>query len=175
MNIFASAARGKFLTQALIAAGLTEDAIASAQAAGTADFLGKLGDEQAAAASKAIADLAAANERLAKIDAGLKSLALLPTGAEGYSLEALTAAVEAREAAARKAGEEAATLRAAQELAARGHAPVATAPAAAEGQSGSLADQYSKLSGARERAEFIKAHGANNILASIRRGGPANN
>lgn len=130
MNIFASAARGKFLTQALIAAGLTEDAIASAQAAGTADFLGKLGDEQAAAASKAVADLAAANTRLAELEGHIKA-ASKALNADAFSVEAVLAAVESREAAARKAGEEAATLRAAQELAARGHAPVATAPAAA--------------------------------------------
>jgi len=130
MTIFANAARGKFLTQALVTAGLTEEAIASAQAAGTADFLGKLGDEQAAALQKA--ETLAAN--LTK-GFGAYTAAFDAAGINIDSQETPTALlkahIEAREAAARKAGEDAATLRAASELAARGHAPVATAPGAA--------------------------------------------
>lgn len=117
MTIFANAARGKFLTQALVTAGLTEEAIASAQAAGTVDFIGELGDPQMVAL--------AASYGAAFDAAGIKlSATATPTAL-------LQAHIEAREAAARKAGEEAATLRAASELAARGHAPVATAPGAA--------------------------------------------
>lgn len=136
MKLFGPSSRETFLLSALAAVGLTEDQIDAAQKAAAADFLSnalteRLSAEVATAKGGVTADLESARACIAKIDAGLRSLALLPTGAEGYSLEALTAAVEAREAAARKAGEDAATLRVAQELAARGHAPVATAPAAA--------------------------------------------
>lgn len=130
MNIFASAARGKFLTQALIAAGLTEDAIASAQAAGTADFLGKLGDEQAAALGNAQSEVTRLTAAFADYSAAFDAAGINVDSKETPTV-LLKAHIEMREAAARKAGEEAATLRAAQELAARGHAPVATAPAAA--------------------------------------------
>lgn len=130
MNIFASAARGKFLTQALIAAGLTEDAIASAQAAGTADFLGKLGDEQAAALVNAQSEVTRLTAAFAAYSAAFDAAGINADSKETPTA-LLKAHIEMREAAARKAGEEAATLRAAQELAARGHAPVATAPAAA--------------------------------------------
>jgi hypothetical protein len=68
-------------------------------------------------------------------------------------VEAITAAVEAREAAARQAGEDAATLRAASELAARGHAPVATAPAAAA--DGQVSSPAAKLSGLKKVEALI--------------------
>jgi hypothetical protein len=129
MTIFGKSARDTFLMAALAQAGITEETVTAAQAANNLAFLGAKSPQEQALHS----DLLQAREENAKLkalEASLKGTAI-SLGATEFSVEAITAAVEARESAARKAGEDAATLRAASELAARGHAPVATAPGAA--------------------------------------------
>jgi murein L,D-transpeptidase YcbB/YkuD len=151
MTIFGKSARDTFLMAALAQAGITEETVTAAQAANTLAFLGAKSPQEQALHS----DLLQAREENAKLkalEASLKGTAI-SLGATEFSVEAITAAVEAREAAARQAGEDAATLRAASELAARGHAPVATAPAAAA--DGQVSSPAAKLSGLKKVEALI--------------------
>lgn len=170
MTIFGKSARDTFLMAALAQAGITEETVATAQAANNLDFLGNAG----AALSTVQAEAASLRTELANVNATVATVRSA-FGLEALTTDALNAAVAAKVEAARKQGEEAGSRAAAAELAARGHAPVPTAPAAASATGNSLAEQYQGITNARERAAFIRTHGLGTILASIRRGALANN
>lgn len=152
MTIFGKSARDTFLMAALAQAGITEETVTAAQAAGKTDFLGNLGDEQAAALQKAETFAANLTKGFGAYTAAFDA-AGINIDSQETPTALLQAHIEAREAAARKAGEDAAMLRAASELAARGHAPVATAPAAAA--DGSVSSPAAKLNGFKKVEALI--------------------
>ena len=135
MTIFGKSARDTFLMAAIAQAGITEETVATAQAANKTDFLGTIAvgrletdlTSKLAAAEKELATLKWTADESAVLLGNVRSA----LGVELLTADAINAAVAAKVEAARKEGEEAGSRAAAAELAARGHAPVPTAPAAA--------------------------------------------